>query len=68
MEQTLSWVPHDIPCLLVGDFNARTGSRQSMCSLGLTAHRASSDSTVCSRGGWFLDLCTTLDLVLFNGM
>ena len=35
--------------------------------MGGSARRASVDSHVCLRGAWLLDLCSTLDLAIFNG-
>ena len=61
-------MPATVPFMLVGDFNARTGSLQSQCELGLTSSRLSDDGTVCPRGAWLLELCTTLDLIVLNGV
>ena len=68
VESILARVPPTIPFLLVGDFNARTGSRQSSCALGLDAPRASVDRVVCPRGVWLLETCSALDIVIFNGV
>lgn len=53
----LSRIHAESPLLLVGDFNARTGS--CIPSLENFTHppRVSSDSVTCPRGDWLIDLC-----------
>lgn len=63
----MSRVHSESPFLLVGDFNARTGSRVPALEAAEHPPRRSADSTVCPRGEWLLDLCGLFGLYMLNG-
>ena len=67
MESILGLIPPDLPAVLCGDFNAHTAQLAPRVN-GTVLDRSSADSTSCSRGRWFIDQCSLLDLAVFNGL